>query len=458
VIASMYPSSLQSAASQEDLRVLREVVASFNGAASKFELSYLLLEEKVKELDLELKDKNEELNANLREKEEIKNYLHNILESLGTGVVVIDLAGRITTLNQAVEEIIGVREGEAKGRGIEEILAPEVFPNPLLRGEALRAVQEPMEIEAEFYPAGRGALHLGISISPLKNSEGRRMGTVLALQDITQMKRLEEQANRTDRLAAMGEMAVKIAHEVRNPLGSIELLASLLRKELEGSGELRDLAEHISSGVKSINAIISNMLLFMRPQQKPNLQVIEIHSPLQDSLFFCRHLMKAGDSVQVHTRYTPGTLRVKGDLELLKQMALNIILNAMQAMPQGGALTISTARAKALGSGQEVVEIRFADTGAGICRSARARVFDPFFTTKERGTGLGLAIVHNIVEIHGGTVALDSPGPHQGTTCLVTLPLCEEKSTCRRSRATRSASRHAHQGVTRNGEQVHISG
>lgn len=457
MIASIHSPLLESAANQDNLRVLREVVASFNGAACKFERSYLHLEEKVRELDLELKDKNEELSANLQEKEEIKNYLHNILESLGTGVVVLDLAGRVTTLNRAVEEMIGVRECHAKGKRFNEIFAPALFSHPLLRGDALGAVEEPTEIEAEYQPGVRGTVHLGISISPLRDSSRQRKGTVLALQDITQMKRLEEQAQRTDRLAAMGEMAVKIAHEVRNPLGSIELLASLLRKELGGFDGLGELAEHISSGVRSINAIISNMLLFMRPQQRPNLHVIDIHGLLKDSLFFCRHLMQTGDSVQVQTNYAPGILRAKGDLELLKQMALNIILNAMQAMPQGGTLAISTARAKALGSGEDVVEIKFADTGVGISRSERARVFDPFFTTKERGTGLGLAIVHNIVEIHGGTVAIDSPGMKQGTTCTVTLPLWAGKR-WRRARVPRPAPRNAQQGVTRNGEQVHISG
>lgn len=457
MIASIHSSLHESAANQDNLRVLREVVASFNGAACKFERSYLHLEEKVRELDLELKEKNEELSANLQEKEEIKNYLHNILESLGSGVVVVDLGGRITMLNRAVEEMIGVRQGESKGRGFNEIFSPELFSHPLLCADALGAVEEPTEIEAEYHPAVSGTVHLGISISPLRDSSGERKGTVLALQDITQMKRLEEQAHRTDRLAAMGEMAVKIAHEVRNPLGSIELLASLLRKELEGYEGLRELAEHISSGVKSINAIISNMLLFMRPQQRPNLQVIDIHGLLRDSLFFCRHLMHSGDSVRVQMHCAPGILRAKGDLELLKQMALNIILNAMQAMPEGGTLTISTGRAKALGSGEDVVEIKFADTGVGISRGERGRVFDPFFTTKERGTGLGLAIVHNIVEIHGGTVALDSPGVNQGTTCRVTLPLWAGKR-CRRKGASRPAPRDEQQGAKRHGEQVHISG
>lgn len=438
--------------------MLREVVASFNGAACKFERSYLHLEQKVRELDLELKEKNAELSANLQEKEEIKNFLHNILESLGSGVVVVDLEGKITMLNRAVEEMIGVRQGEATSRRFNEVFSPELFAHPLLRANALRAVEKPTEIEAECeHPAGRGTLHLGVSISPLRDPSGQRKGTVLALQDITQMKRLEEQAHRTDRLAAMGEMAVKIAHEVRNPLGSIELLASLLRKDLEGHEGLHELAEHISSGVKSINAIISNMLLFMRPQQRPNLQVIDIRGLLQDSLFFCRHLMHSGDSVQVRTNYAPGCLRTKGDLELLKQMTLNIILNAIQAMPEGGTLTISTGRAKALGSGEDVVEIKFADTGVGICRNERGRVFDPFFTTKERGTGLGLAIVHNIVEVHGGTVALDSPGVNQGTTCTVTLPLWTG-TRYRRTGTLRAARRYEQQGAKRHGEQVHISG
>jgi signal transduction histidine kinase len=240
------------------------------------------------------------------------------------------------------------------------------------------------------------------------------------------MKKLEEQTNLTGRLAAMGEMAVKIAHEIRNPLGSIELFATALRKDLENFGNLKAVAEHISSGVRSINNIISNLLLFIRPQQKAAFQVIDIHDFLKDSLFFSSHLIEANDSIDIITSYSSEPLQVLGDSELLKQMCLNIILNAIQAMPNGGRLTISTRKATGDQKDPNLVEIRFADTGMGIPRKDMVRIFDPFFTTKKRGTGLGLAIVHNIIKLHEGMIDI-SRSEDGGVVCTVALPLREGK-------------------------------
>jgi signal transduction histidine kinase len=240
------------------------------------------------------------------------------------------------------------------------------------------------------------------------------------------MRKLEERANRCDRLAAMGEMAAKIAHEIRNPLGSIELFVSTLKKELEGSDELRNLSDHILSGSKSINNIISNLLLFIRPQQKPKFQAIDIYNPLNDSLFFSSHLLKSTDSIEVISHYEDTPLKVKGDVELLKQAFLNLILNSIQAMPKGGTLTISTKKIKGPNTQGNNVEIKISDTGVGIPTVHLSRIFDPFFTSKERGTGLGLSIVNNIIVLHGGTIDVRSMDG-EGTACIISLPLWEEK-------------------------------
>ncbi|MDL1982540.1 MAG: ATP-binding protein, partial [Deltaproteobacteria bacterium] len=184
---------------------------------------------------------------------------------------------------------------------------------------------------------------------------------------------------------------------------------------------LKALAGHISSGVKSINNVISNLLLFIRPQQKPNFQTIDIYDSLNDSLFFSSHLVNTNNGIDIITRYYSKPLMVYADSELLKQIFLNLILNAIQAMPHGGKLTISSRKLNSR-SKKDLAEIRFADTGTGISKADMLRIFDPFFTTKKRGTGLGLAIVHNITEAHGGAVDINSP-EGKGTVCTVTLPL-----------------------------------
>ncbi|MEA3279548.1 MAG: ATP-binding protein [Thermodesulfobacteriota bacterium] len=237
-----------------------------------------------------------------------------------------------------------------------------------------------------------------------------------------------EEAIRNDRLTAMGEMAVKIAHEIRNPLGSIELFATILKKELDDFEELKTLAEHISSGVQSINNIISNLLMFMRPEQMPDFKPVDICNILDDSLFFSRHVIKSNSSIEVIKRYASTSLMMPGDSELLKQMSLNIILNAIQAMPDGGTLRVLCIKVANANDDNDkernCVEIRFADTGTGISKEDMPKIFDPFFTTKKKGTGLGMSIVNNIINVHGGMIKINS-SKSKGTECIVTLPMME---------------------------------
>jgi len=217
-------------------------------------------------------------------------------------------------------------------------------------------------------------------------------------------------------------MAEKIAHDIRNPLGSIELIASILKKDLEDFGELRTLAEQISSGVQNINNIVSNLLLFISPKQKPDLQAIDVRNVLDDSLFFTDHLFKSNEDLEVITSYASKPLLMLADPELLKQVFLNIILNAIQAMPDNGKLTISTIEVNDQQKMQKFAEIRFTDTGIGIPSENIGRIFDPFFTTRKRGAGLGLTIAHNITKIHCGTIDISS-STGEGTVCKVTMPL-----------------------------------
>ncbi len=372
-------------------------------------------------MNIELKNKDKSLEIELKKKEDAREDFHNILESLNVGVVVIDLKGEIITFNRAAENITGLFSEKVIGKEFDKVFDPNFFLNSHLDFKSFKDIQQNADVEAEIRRKGKNTFYVSLSISPVKNPEGEKTGIVLALQDITRLKKLEERANRTDRLAAMGEIAVKIAHEIRNPLGSIELFATVLKKDLKDFEELKALAGHISSGVKSINNVISNLLLFIRPQQKPNFQAIDICDSLDDSLFFSSHLVNSDNGIDIITRYYSKPLMVYADSELLKQIFLNLILNAIQAMHHGGKLTISTRKLNGR-SKKDLAEIRFADTGTGISKADMLRIFDPFFTTKKRGTGLGLAIVHNITEAHGGAVDINS-SEGKGTVCTVTLPL-----------------------------------
>jgi len=404
--------------------LLSDAIESFNGAASSVEKYYRHLQQRVKELDIELKNKNEKLLLNLKEKEEAKNYLNNILESITSGVVVINLKGKITTINGAAQNMLGLASEEFNGKHFDDVFCSNTFRNIKIDFNSLIDISETDGLETVIWRKDKSRIHVKLSVSSVKDPTGSELGIVLDIQDITQMKSLEKQASRTGRLAAMGEMAANIAHEIRNPLGSIELFAGSLRKDLEGFNELKKIAEHISSGVSSINNIISNMLLFVNSHQKPEFQLVDICDILKNSLFFSDYLLNWNNGIKLVTNFYSKPLIINGDSELLKQVSLNLILNAIQAMPNGGRLGISTRKVKGQKKGEYLAQIVFDDNGMGISMDNMSKIFNPFFTTKNRGTGLGLSIVHSIVKIHDGIIEIDNSA-RGGTVCIVTLPLCE---------------------------------
>ena len=231
-----------------------------------------------------------------------------------------------------------------------------------------------------------------------------------------------ENIERSDRLSAMGEMAVNIAHEIRNPLGSIELFATCLHKELKDNNELKNIVEYISKGVKSIDAIISNLLLFINSENAPEFEVVNINDIVKDSIFFSTHLIGCDDGLEVVSDFYDKPVFVTGDHELLKQVCLNIILNAIQAMSKRGRLFIKTGIKYNRFKKEENVYIKFSDSGTGISEENIKKIFNPFFTTKKKGTGVGLSIVHNIIKEHGGSIDVKSIFG-KGTDVTLNIPL-----------------------------------
>ena len=364
------------------------------------------------------------LNSNLQTPSAESGHFACILESIPTGVITLDAKGRIVAFNPFAEQVTGFKATDVVGKNFDRVFQSGYFKNAALNFKDIDNIEKATEIKTQFAFNGRNDLYLNIAVSPLTSPEKGKIGTVLCVTDITRIQNLETQANRTGRLAAMGEMAVRIAHEIRNPLGSIELFSTMLKNDLKQYEDLKALAEHISSGVKSINNIVSNLLLFIRPDQHLDRQVIDVHEALKDSLFFARHLFDARDGIELVTELTNETLFVSADLELLKQVFLNLILNAIQAMDAGDRLNISTHKMIDQ-QASSWAEIHLVDDGCGIAAADLPKIFDPFFTTRKQGTGLGLTIVHNIIKMHGGSVDICSR-QEKGTHCVVTLPLWNE--------------------------------
>lgn len=402
-----------------EARLLLEAFEMFTQASSSLESAFQQLQARAQRLSEELAAKNRELKKSLREKAEVQNYLKTILESLPCGVLVLDEGGRLTLCNPVASQLLDLpRPRAARTRNkrytLQETPLHEYF-------EASSSAETgKREVEISFL-SQRGMLVLAASGTPLKDSSGRRIGTLHIIRDITEIKALEEQGKRGERLSAMGEMAVELAHEIRNPLGSIELFASLLEKELPVGGDLRRWAENIRIGSRSLNNIVSNMLHFANPMS-PTFRSVSVHDVINEVLGFTDLIMNQR-GVSVRKNLNAMDAVISADRELLKQVILNLILNAMQAMPSQGSLTISTRCVEQLPGGAPCpgLEVSIQDTGLGIPPENLGRIFDPFFTTNKNGTGLGLSVVHQIVDRHSGFIQVNST-VNIGTTFTLVFP------------------------------------
>jgi len=398
--------TVQSLPVQPDAELLHAAFRSFDGAAATLQKSYRALTARLEQLDLELADRNEALRRNLRVNEELREHLTAILESLSTGVLVTDEAGTVTRCNRAGEQLLGLDRERIVGR-------------------PLAACLQDAGLAGRDYPLSTktGAVAT-ISQKALNDAQGQAAGGLTLIHDVTAVHQLEERLQRRNRLAAMGEMVGRIAHEIRNPLGSIELFASMLRRDLKEETALRGYAEHISSAVQLLDRLLSNLLLYTKPDCSRRAWH-QTETVILDALALAAHaIAKARLDIRLHV--DPAASRLWCDGGQVKQSLLNLILNGVQAMPDGGTLTVTAASEP--GPGEPGLRLSVSDTGTGIAAEHRARIFDPFFTTKDEGTGLGLAIVHAIVEGHQGRIDVESE-PGRSTTFTIVLPNRESSRT-----------------------------
>jgi two-component system, sensor histidine kinase FlrB len=384
-----------------DSDLLHEAFRSFDDAAATLQQSYQTLTSRLEHLDVELADRNEALNRNLRANEELREHLTAIVESLSTGLLVMDTEGSITRCNQAGEQFLGLKRGQIIGRSLAVCL-------------------KEAELDGDVYPlTTRQGAAVALSHRALRSCEGRHAGSLLLIQDVTAVRELEDRLQRRNRLAAMGEMVGRIAHEIRNPLGSIELFASMLRRDLNGAPTLRGYAEHISSSVHMMNRLLTNLLLYTKPDCSHG-KWHETEALMLDALTLAAHAV-ANTRIDIRLEVNPLASRIWCDAGQMKQVLLNLILNSIHAMPGSGTLTLSATLTEEQTPEGPAFRLSVSDTGVGIPAAQRSKIFDPFFTTRDEGTGLGLAIVHAIVEAHRGRIDVESV-EGRGTTLTIVLP------------------------------------
>jgi len=351
-------------------------------------------------------------------------FFRHLVFNLRTGVLAITRDGRIAAMNDIAYRVLGLsaRPGDI-GRPFAEVLqdCPEVAR---ILQQGFDSDDLPNRAEMRLRKTGRA---MGYSLSPILDEEGAKIGATLFFKDLTRFEQLEERERLRDRLAALGEMAAAIAHEVKNPLASIEVAAGVLKRQLSDQSEALETLDDIIKEAKMANAIVVEVLEFVRPIQ---LQVerVAVDEALKDAITLAEGKQARG-AVSIDLDLSPDVPELLADSHQLRQLFSNLIANAFEALGGEGHVSI---RAALLPGDDEptisidppvpqiVVEVR--DTGPGIAGDDLERIFSPFFTTKPQGTGLGLAIVRKVVDAHDGHIdAISAPG--RGATFRVTLPV-----------------------------------
>lgn len=342
----------------------------------------------------------------------IQTYSSNILEHMADAVVAIDGDQRISLFNHAASELFGLAADEVIGRHCQLCFSA----NLALLLDALQTGNTVKDIEQSINLNGR-RLVLSISSSVLKNDQGQIESAFAVINNLTEKRQLEETVRRKEKLTAMGQLASGVAHEIRNPLNAIGMIAQRLAREFEptaGSDEYRELTKIVVTEVRRINDIIQQFLKFARPP-KLQLSATDVNIMIDNTVkLVASHAWEK--KIEIATAFGP-LPTVMMDQNQMQQVLLNLIQNAMEAIHGAGKITISSG----LSREREVV-IRIIDTGIGMNEETQSKIFNLYYTTKPQGTGLGLSLVHQIISQHDGRIEVES-AVGKGTTFSIYLPI-----------------------------------
>lgn len=354
----------------------------------------------------------EELAVRQKALHRLQNLYGNVIATMSSGLLTTDSLQRVTFLNRAGGDLLGVDTAHVAGRPVRE-LGFDFTEDPestLSRARGRETFRGEVEIQ-------RGARRqvLGFSLRVLKDADGE--GMLILFQDLTDMKKLERQARFNEQLAAVGELAAGIAHEIRNPLASISGSVQVLSNELNVGSAERRLMEIIVSESNRLSKILEEFLRFVRPQER-RVDVFDVAQTVVEVMDLFRLSDEVSDAHTIEVHVSPLSSFLAGDRDQIRQIIYNVAKNAVRAMTAGGTLTVRGREEDAW------YGIRFSDTGRGMSAEELSRLFTPFSTAFDGGTGLGMAIVRRIVEDHGGAIDADSR-PGEGTSVTVLLPQSE---------------------------------
>lgn len=392
---------------EEQIPLLSRGFDLFSKETERLSKAYQVLHSQFRKVNEKLEDTNERLSKKVQELHSLTNYLDNILSRMSQGLLFIDSGGYITTYNEAAAEILEKARGEVLYQKFANFFSDDIFGYSM--NEALTKKKAPkLTYISLLFTKGKKK---EIEVSTTSAHETKQ-DLIVLLRDITEVKQLQIMASRNDRMTALGEMAAQVAHEIRNPLGGIKGFAALLHRDLYDKPELLRLTEYIVEGANTLDRLVTQVLTFSRPLplECKNIDLAELLVEFQESLL--AEGLPPGISLSLEITSHPNCFVDSG---LLKSALHNLVMNGIQAMPEGGKITLR------LSSTQTQLEIEVIDTGTGIPQENLEKLFSPFFSTKPDGNGLGLVEVHKVIEAHGGEIIVDS-FPEFGTCFTLKIP------------------------------------
>lgn len=403
---------------------LDQAFKQFSLETERLEMTYRNLEERFKAVQVTLQESHTRLSGKLAELDFISRYLETILHHISQGILFIDLNGIVTTYNAAAQQILQIPEKDFLfhpfsdrfddnflGFSLQEAFATKQCPLTTFLSWSKQGQVVELEVEATFVAMSQQAYplaHREASSAPIQ-------GLLVLLRDVTKFRRLQQVANRHDRLKDLGELAAHLAHEIRNPLGGIKGFATLLQQELKERPDLQQMAAYIVQGSDDLNQFVSHVLQYARPfhLHLENVDLIHLVEEVKE-------LMQVDPAwnfqIDFSIQSSAATLMMPLDPQLFKSALLNLFVNAVQAMPAGGGLSVT------IESDLSWATLRIEDTGVGIEAENLPKIFSPFFTTKEAGNGLGLAEVHKAIQSHQGWIEVESE-VGKGTAFTIKIPL-----------------------------------
>lgn len=340
--------------------------------------------------------------------EELRNLNRNILQSLSSGLVTVDETGEIIFFNRAAEEITGRESDDVLGNEMNDIF-------PELVSEQDKPVEDGQRRECRFVRPDGTELFLGFSLSSLRDRKGRTRGRILIFQDLSDIRQLELEIRRAERLAAVGQLSASIAHEIRNPLASISGAVELLELDDQDSTQLR-LRDVVLREVDRLNRLISQFLEYSRPHHA-TIETIPLNDFVDDTLSLARVDPRL-ESVDIEVDIED-SLAIRADTAGLRQVLLNLIINASECEPAADEIKISSV------VGERKTQLVVEDNGPGIPEEHMERIFDPFFTTKPKGSGLGLATAFRLIDDMNGRLSVGKSSALGGACFEIELPLAQ---------------------------------